>query len=254
MSETRISLEMDPVARVTFSTEGGLNILSTAVLNRLDEVVRELGDSSKGSSRVRVCIFAGEGKVFFAGADIKEMSAYDTEGARVYGRLGMDVFDAVAALPCVTIAAINGAALGGGLELALACDLRIAVRTAKLGLPEVTLGLVPGWKGMTRLPALVGPSRARRLVLSGEAIKAEDALAMGLVDELVNSTEDLEHRVQAVARSFFGAGPQAVALAKRALSDGDDLLAFTECFLEGADGQAGMAAFLQKSKPPWARM
>lgn len=257
MSETKVSVSRNgPVVQVTFSTDGGLNIFSSAVLNKLDaavgEVARQCAQPGGMSDAVRVCVFTGEGKVFFAGADIKEMSGCDVEGARRFGQHGSDVFDAVAALPCVTIAALNGAALGGGLELALACDFRYAVRTAKVGLTETTLGLIPGWGGVRRLPELVGPAQAKRMIFSGEAIKAEDAVAMGLIDEAVNSTEDLAHRVEAVAKSFFNAGPHAIAAAKRAMRDGDDLTAFADCFLEDTDGHPGMKAFIEKRKPRWA--
>lgn len=249
MSETKIKTSSaGPITTLTFTAESGVNVLSSATLHHLDEAVRRVGQDAG----VRVCVFTGEGKVFLAGADIKEMSVFDAAAARRHGQLGADAFDAIAALPCVTVAALNGAAMGGGLELALACDFRLAVRTARVGLPEVTLGLIPGWKGLHRLTALVGPAKARRLIFSGEGIKAEDAATLGLVDEAVNSVEDLQHRVEAFAKLFFAAGPQAVASAKRALRDGDDLTAFAECFLDHADGHEGMKAFIEKRKPRWA--
>ena len=218
-----------------------------AVLDRLDEVLKEV--SAEGG--VRATIIGAEGKVFAAGADIKAMASYDESDAHDYAKMGKDTLDAVESLPSITIAAINGAALGGGLELALACDFRIAVRTAKVGLPEVTLGLIPGWSGTIRLKALVGPAKAKWMVLSGTAVKAEEALAFGLVDEVVNSVEDLGPRVEVFARSFFGAGPLAVKLAKLALRDGDDVSGFAECFADGADGKEGMAAFIEKRKATW---
>lgn len=248
MSETRLTIRKNgAIAYAIFSSDSGVNVLSSSVLSRIDATMRELAEQRD----IRVCIFGAEGKVFLAGADIKEMAAYDPSEARGYGRLGLDAFDSIEALPCVTIAAIHGAALGGGLELALACDFRVAVRSARVGLPEVTLGLIPGWKGTRRLPSLIGPARSKRLILSGEAIKAEEAAAIGLVDELVNSHEDLMPRAEAMARSFMAAGPQAIALAKRAMRDGHDLSAFADCFHEGADGHEGMKAFLEKRKARW---
>lgn len=249
MSPTQIrASENGPIMRLTLHTEGGVNVLSTQLLTRLDEWLRKV----RRHSATRILVIEGEGKTFAAGADIKEMADYDVEKARAYGRLGMDTFNALASLPCVTIAALTGSALGGGLEMALACDFRVAVRTAKLGLPETTLGLIPGWGGLGRLTRLIGPSRAKMLIFSGRQIKAEEGLPMGLVDEVVNSAEDVGPKVDALAKHYFHAAPQAIALAKRALADGDDLTAFADCFLEEAAGRAGMRAFLEKRTPPWA--
>ena len=248
MSTTNVELSVDgPVAHVTLSTEGGINVLSPDLLNRFSDVVAQVRENRN----VRATVIEGKGKVYAAGADIKAMSRYDFDAARDYARIGKDVMDAVESMPSVTIAAINGAALGGGLELALACDFRLAVRSAKIGLPEVTLGLIPGWAGISRLPKLVGPSRARLMILSGNPVMAEEGLSFGLVDEVVNSEEDLGPRVEAFARSFFGAGPRAVALAKRALTDGDDVTAFADCFGDQADGREGTLAFLEKRKAAW---
>ncbi|RJP32058.1 MAG: hypothetical protein C4547_14410 [Phycisphaerales bacterium] len=249
MSQTNVVLNLEPpLARVFLSTDNGVNVLSAGTMERLGEVAREVD----AHPDVRVAVITGLGKVFAAGADIKAMSDYEPPQADTYARLGKDVLNQIEGLSKVTIACINGPALGGGLELALACDLRIAVRTAKLGLPEVTIGVIPGWAGMQRLPKLIGPARARRMILSGEPVKAEDALPFGLVDEVVNSPEDLAARADVLARTFYAAGPNAVALAKRALHDGDDVGAFAECFGDDADGREGIAAFLEKRKPNWA--
>lgn len=248
MSQTNVVLNLEPpLARVFLSTDNGVNVLSAGTMERLCEVAAELNTRRD----VRVVIIAGLGKVFAAGADIKAMADYEPPQADTYARLGKDALDQIEGLSKVTIACINGPALGGGLELALACDLRIAVRTAKLGLPEVTIGVIPGWAGTQRLPKLIGPSRARRMILSGEPVKAEDGLQFGLVDEVVNSAEDLAGRAEAIAGSFFAAGPNAVALAKRALQDGDDVGAFAECFGDDADGREGIGAFLEKRKARW---
>lgn len=248
MSSTQVILEIQPpIARITFSTEGGVNVLGPEVMTRLGDVLTEL----RGNREVRATIIGAAGKVYAAGADIKAMSKFDFDAAHQYARLGADTLSAVESLPSITIAAINGAALGGGLELALACDFRIAVRTAKVGLPEVTLGLIPGWAGTLRLPRLIGPARARQLILSGVPIKAEDGVPIGLIDEVVNSVEDLAPRAEAFARSFFSAGPRAVAAAKRAFLSGDDESAFADCFDEHADGPEGMAAFIEKRKARW---
>ena len=188
--------------------------------------------------------------MFLAGADIKEMAPFSPDDAREYGSLGQAVLDELEALPSITVAAINGAAMGGGLELALACDFRIAVKSAKIGLPETSIGVIPGWNGIPRLTALVGPSRAKRMYLSALPVSAEDGLAFGLVDEVVNSAEDLGPRVTAFCKSFKRAAPAAVALAKRALRTDDDLSAFADCFAT-ADHIEGMAAFVEKRTASW---
>jgi enoyl-CoA hydratase/carnithine racemase len=204
----------------------------------------------KRDSGVRTTVIQAKGKVFAAGADVKVMLPFKTEEAREYGAFGQGVFDDLAALPCVTVCAINGAALGGGVELAMACDFRIAVKFAKLGLPEVTLGLIPGWGGITRLTKLIGPARAKRLYLSGTPVTADHAMTYGLVDELVNSVEDLAPRVAAFCKSFRRAAPSAVALAKRASRDLDDLSAFADCF-KTQEAREGMSAFVAKRPAEW---
>jgi len=247
MSKTRADVAVDGShATLTFRTEGGVNVMSTSVIEHFREVLAGL----RKSSAVRTLAICGEGKVFVAGADIKEMASFDGERARDYARLGQAALDDVASLPCMTVAAINGAALGGGLELALACDFRIAVKSARVGLPETSLGLIPGWAGIRRLTALVGPARARKLYFSALPVTAEEGLAFGLVDEVVNSAEDLLARVKAFCKSFRRGSPQAVALAKRAARDGDDVSAFGDCF-GTQDAREGIAAFVEKRPAKW---
>lgn len=247
MSKTQVRTEIENShATITFFTEDGLNILSPDVLHTFGAGVAKV----KNHGGVRVCVIQAEGKVFLAGADVKIMDGYTSEDAHRYGTLGQDMFHDLSAVPCITVAAINGAALGGGLELAMACDFRIAVKSAKLGLPEVTLGLIPGWGGITRLTKLVGPARARRLFLSGLPVSAEEGLGYHLVDEIVNSTEDLKPRVGAFCRTFRRASPKAVALAKRAARDMDDLSAFVDCF-KTTDFREGVTAFLEKRPASW---
>jgi len=247
MTKTRVKTAIDGShAVITFATDDGVNVLSSDVLRTFAAAVARVGKDP----RVRTTAIAAEGKVFLAGADIKEMSALGHEDARSYGALGQEVLSDLAAMPSITVAAINGAAMGGGLELAIACDFRVAVKSAKLGLPETSLGLVPGWGGFARLPKLIGPSRAKKLMFSAIPISAEDGLAFGLVDEVVNSVEDLGHRVAALCKSFRRSAPAAVALIKRAIRDGDDLSAFADCF-ETPDCREGLAAFLEKRPANW---
>jgi enoyl-CoA hydratase len=248
MSETDVRVEMEGShATISFATASGVNVLSSEVLRRFRG---GLGKAAEQSG-IRTVEIRADGKVFLAGADIKEMSGFKVEEARAYGKLGQDVLNDLASLPAVTVASINGAALGGGLELALACDFRIAVKSARLGLPEASLGLIPGWNGIPRLTKLIGPARAKRLFLSAEPISAgEWGIEWGLVDEVVNSVEDLEARVQVFCKGFRKASGAAVALAKRAARDGDDLGAFAECFSK-PDSREGMKAFTEKRSASW---
>ena len=247
MSKTQVGVEIDGThAVITLFTEAGLNVFSSDVLRRFRDAVGKVAKEPG----VRTTSVQATGKVFVAGADIKEMAAFTPEKARAYGSLGQSVLNELAALPSITVAAINGAAMGGGLELALACDFRIAVKSAKIGLPEVSLGLIPGWNGIRRLTQLVGPARAKRLFLSGEPVLAEEGLAFGLVDQVVESADDLAGSVRDFCRSFHRAAPAAVALAKRAVRDGDDLSAFTDCFTK-SDACEGMTAFIEKRAASW---
>ncbi len=247
MSKTDVRIEIDGArATITFHTEDGLNVLSPDVIQTFGEAVARV----KNEAGVRTTVVRAEGRVFLAGADIKVMSRFGPDEARDYGELGQRAYNDLASLPSITVASINGAALGGGLELALACDFRIAVKSAKLGLPEASLGLIPGWGGIPRLTKLVGPSHAKRLYLSALPVSAAEGLAFGLVDEIVNSAEDLDTRVPVFCQSFSRAAPAAVALAKRAAIDGDELSAFADCF-STADCREGTAAFVEKRPAAW---
>ena len=242
----------DRVAIVTFRRPEVLNALSTALLRELAEVP-ELVAEDPG---VRVVVFTGEGRAFVAGADIPEIAGLaDVFVAREYSLLGQDVMNAIAAMPVPTIAAINGYALGGGLELALACDLRVASRKAKLGLPEVGLGLIPGFGGSQRLPRVVGVGRALDLILTGRHVEAEEAYQMGLVNRLA---EDALEEALELARLLAKNGPVAMALAKEAVFRGFDVPLPEGLEIEAdlfglvsrtADFKEGTSAFLEKRKP-----
>lgn len=247
MSKTEIQLEVvGPNATISLVTAEGLNVGSSDMMRRLGDVVAKVAEDRN----VRTTVIQGTGKVFLAGADIKEMASFNRGQGIAYGKLGQDVFNAIENLPSITVAAINGAALGGGMELTLACDFRIAVRTAKIGLPETSLGLIPGWGGISRAMKLVGSAQAKKLFLSALPVNAEDGLTFGLVDEVVNGPEDLVARVAAFCKSFKRAAPAAVALAKRAARDGDDLAAFGDCF-ETNDAREGMGAFIERRTASW---
>lgn len=247
MSNTQVDLKTEGShAAITFRTDGGVNILSADVLHSFGAIVAKV----KKDPHVRTAAIQADGKVFIAGADIKEMAGFTPDQARKYGELGQGILNDLAALPCITVAVIQGAALGGGMELALACDFRLAVKSAKLGFPEASLGLIPGWGGIVRLTKLVGTSHAKRLFLSANPISGEDAVAWRLVDEVVNSPEDLSHRAAAFCKTFKRASPHAVALAKRASRDLDELSAFAECFA-ARDSREGMTAFIEKRPASW---
>jgi len=202
-----------------------LNPLSGALLEELAEVAGALG----GDPSLHAVVVAGSEKAFAAGADIEELADGD---ARVIEARFRAAFDAVAAIPRPVIAAIRGFALGGGLELALACDLRVAATTARLGQPEILLGIIPGAGGTQRLPRLVGPARAKEMIWSGRQLRADEALAIGLVDRVVESDE-VERSAMEWATSFASGAVVAMGLAKRAIDRGlDGPLA------EGLDGEA----------------
>jgi len=246
-SETGIDLAVDGTrATATFRTERGINVMSLSVLECLGEVVEALG----AKRDVRFCTLKAEGKVFIAGANIKEMSGFTPEDGKHLSTRGNEVLDALAALPCITVAAINGAALGGGCEIALACDFRIAVASAKIGLPETNLGLIPGWGGIRRMARVVGPQVARRLVFGGVPISADQAKACGLVDEVVASPEELDPAVEDLFKGLMRGGPHAIGMAKRVLLGGDEPEAFCECFTV-EQSREGMGAFVEKRAAAW---
>ena len=235
-------------ANVTFRTEAGLNVASVEMMAELESVVDELA----ADSDVRFVLFRAEGKAFLAGANIKAMAGYDAAEGRAMAELGHRVFNKIEALPQVTLVAIQGAALGGGCEFAMACDFRFAVKSINIGQPEVLLGLIPGWGGTIRLPKLVGPALAKQMMFSGESIKAARAYEIGLVDEIVNSTEDLEPLVGAFFAKLVKAGRGAIARVKQALASGDEIGGFANCFGQ-EESKEGMSAFLEKRPAAWTK-
>ena len=190
------------------------NALSVALLEELAEIARALHADPPGA----VVLWGGP-RIFAAGADIAEFGG--TEQARRVGRHFLGTLDAWAAIPRVTIAAVNGFALGGGCELALACDLRVAADDARFGQPEILLGIIPGGGGTQRLPRLVGPSRAKDMVLTGRQVPADEALRIGLADRVVPAA-DVRDAALAWAAELARGPLVAQALAKRAIDDGLD--------------------------------
>ena len=233
----------DGVAVVTLNNPK-VNALSTALLAELAAVAADLTGNPPGA----VVITGGE-RLFAAGADISEFAGPD-EGARI-GAAFHKALNAVAAIPRMVIAAVSGFALGGGCELALACDYRIAGEKAVFGQPEVLLGIIPGGGGTQRLPRLVGASRAKELMATGRQVKAEEALRIGLADEVVPNAQ-LHERAFALAAELARGAVQAQALIKRAVDTGieSDLgaglsleLALFEAVFDTADSQIGVESF-----------
>jgi enoyl-CoA hydratase len=223
---------------------------SRDVLDDMRRFLREF----PANEGIKVLVITGTGTIFAAGADITQMAEMDAKQAFQFSELGQRVMDAIEQLPLVTLAAINGAALGGGSELALACDFRLAASTAKLGQPEINLGLIPGWGGCRRLARLVGQSRARHAIYSGETVTANQALEMGWVDA-VAPAENLREVALERARVYAEKSGLILSYAKQAVLasvfDDDESAqhierkVFGECF-KSDDAREGMDAFLNK--------
>jgi enoyl-CoA hydratase/carnithine racemase len=236
----------DGVALVTLDRPP-LNALSRSLLGEIGDTAEALA----ADPAVKAVVITGGGKAFAAGADISEFR--DQAAAREIGLVFRRAFDAIESIPRPVIAAINGFALGGGFELAMACDLRIAAETARVGQPEILLGIIPGAGGTQRLPRLIGPARAKELVWSGRQVRADEALTMGLLDKVVPADE-LVGAAQRWAAEFATGAVVAMGLAKRAidrgldgsLSDGLDLelQSFVDAF-GTRDAVVGVQSFLE---------
>ncbi|HWQ15967.1 MAG TPA: enoyl-CoA hydratase-related protein [Roseiflexaceae bacterium] len=246
-----------PVAVVTIAREPVRNALSDATIAEIFAALQAV----EGDGGLRVAVLTGAGdRAFAAGADIGELRALPSaEAARrsseATHRLGLYI----AEMRKPVIAAINGYALGGGLELAMCCDIRLAADTARLGQPEINLGLIPGWGGTQRLPRLVGPAAARLLCLTGEPVGAQEALRLGLVERVVPAAE-LMAAAMDLARQIAAKAPLAVAAIKQAINRGLEMPLAAGCMYEAAlfgaiatteDAREGTSAFLEKRQATW---
>ena len=240
------------IAKITMNRPKALNALNSEVLDELDKCLDEI----KANNDLRVLIITGEGRSFIAGADIKEMSELTGLEAKAFGNKGLSVFRKIETLPIPVIAAVNGFALGGGCELAMSCDIRIASNKALFGQPEVGLGLIPGFGGTQRLQRLVGQGWAKYLIYSAENIKADKALEIGLVQDVVE-VEELEERVNTLAETIAKQAPIAVKLAKEAINQGaqvdiDQAMRIEEnafgLVFTTEDKNIGTQAFINKEK------
>ena len=244
----------DGIAVVTISRPEALNALNSRFFQEMDALVAEMG----GRDDIKVMILTGEGKAFVAGADIAEMARMTKDQGREFSRWGHKTFRSLERLPQPVIAAVNGFALGGGCELALACDIRIASAKAKFGQPEVNLGVIPGYAATQRLPRLIGLGNALYLLLTAELIGAEEALRLGLVQKVVEP-EALLPAATELAKTIAAKGPQAVRIVKRVARQGILTDFEAGCALESDafgslfEGEAaeGMRAFLEKRPPKW---
>jgi enoyl-CoA hydratase len=246
----------DNIALVTISRPEAMNALNTRFFEEMDHAVAEF----KSDVNLRAIIITGEGKAFVAGADIAEMVNKTAEEGSAFSARGQKTFSSFSTLGIPVIAAINGFALGGGLELAMGCDFRIASTKAKFGQPEVSLGLIPGFAGTQRLARLIGPADALYLLMTADMIKADEALRLKLVQKVVEP-EELLDTCMAIAKNIASKGPQAIKKVKEttlkgldmAFADGEALEAsqFGTLFGAGSEGEEGMKAFLEKRKPNW---
>lgn len=244
------------IAIVTISRPKAMNALNTRFFEEMDHAVEQF----RIDIDVRAIIITGEGKAFVAGADIAEMQDMAKQEASTFSRRGQKTFASLSTLQVPVIAAINGFALGGGLELAMGTDFRIASTKAKFGQPEVNLGLIPGFAGTQRLSRLVGMADALYLLMTADMIRAEDALRIGLVQQVVEP-EELMDTCLKIANNIASKGPQAIAKVKAVTHQGYDMSLeagseleadkFGSLFGPGSEGAEGMKAFIEKRKPNW---
>lgn len=240
------------ICTITINRPEALNALNIDVLNALGAVI----DDIENDSTIRVVLLTGAGKAFVAGADIAEMKTLKPSEARAFSALGSRIFRQIELLDKTVIAVVNGFALGGGCELAMAADIRLASQKAKFGQPEVGLGILPGFSGTQRLPRLVGIAKAKELIYTGMIINAAEAKTIGLVNQVCEPETLMDAAVE-MANCIGANSPVAVSLSKAAINRGygldievgieleKDLFAL--CFSE-ADQQEGMQAFLEKRK------
>jgi enoyl-CoA hydratase len=253
MYENLLIEKKDKVTIVTINRPQALNALNTGVLDDLESFFKKTADDKS----CRVVILTGSGeKAFIAGADIKEISTHNRKSAQGFAQKGQRIFSMMESLPQVVIGAVNGFALGGGLELALACDFLIASPNAKFGLPEVGLGLIPGFGGTQRLSRLVGLGKAREMIFTGKHINASEALQLGLVNQVIDGT--IVESALLIAHKIISNGTLAVAHAKKSINLGFDLelskgleieaKEFSDLF-DLPEQKEGIQAFLEKRKP-----
>jgi len=249
-----IKLELENhILTVTMNRPKALNALNNQTLDELQKITEVIKDDND----IYGVIITGEGRGFVAGADIVQMNPYKSEQGRTYAGYAQDTFNKIEALEKPVIAAVNGFALGGGCELALSCDIRIASDKAVFGQPEVTLGIMPCFGGTQRLPRLIGAGLAKEMIYTGRQVKAEEAKQIGLVNKVVSSEELLDEAKQ-MMESILKVSPIGIKYAKIAINKGSDMDLKNGLELEKdlvglcfatEDKDVGMTAFLNKQKP-----
>ncbi|MCL5734635.1 MAG: enoyl-CoA hydratase-related protein [Actinobacteria bacterium] len=245
----------DGVALLTISRPEALNAMNVQLLEELNEAISRV----ERDNDVRVLVITGAGKAFVAGADIAHMGGFTPEQAKEWSELGQGILARLENVKKPVIAAVNGYALGGGTELAMACDIRVASDRAIFGQPEVKLGMIAGFGGTQRLPRLVGPGKAKEMLFTGDHYDAAAALAMGLVNEVVPAEELVGYCLD-MAKKIASNGTEAVRLSKQAVNGGLDLPLKEALRLETAlyslvfsthEPREGCSAFLEKREPKW---
>lgn len=243
------------IAWITLNNPETLNALNRAALAELEQAFADL----EGDAEILVAVMTGAGKAFVAGADISEMKDMTPDEARDFAAYGQSVMLKIEQSRVVTVAAVNGFALGGGMELAMACDIRIASNKAKLGQPELKLGVTPGFGGTQRLARIAGVGRAKAMLFTGDPVDGDTALSYGLVSAVYEPDELLE-KAGELADKVAAMGPASLVQVRKAVDEGYGTAitegysieadAFAECFTAG-NAKEGMGAFLEKREPKW---
>lgn len=242
------------LATITFNRPKVLNALNSELLDEFSSALEQIS----GDEDIRVLILTGAGeKAFVAGADIKELNTLNALSAKLFSRKGLAIINKIQELPIPVIAAVNGFALGGGTEIALACDFIFASEKATFGQPEINLGLIPGFGGTQRLPRLVGINMAKELIFTGRMVPAEEALRIGLINRICRP-EELIEEVRKTAAGMAQKGKVSLQAAKQAINRGLNVDLATGCNIEtdafaicmaSEDSDEGTAAFIEKRKP-----
>lgn len=242
------------IATITFNRPKALNALNMALLAELGDALDQIG----ADEDIRALVLTGAGdKSFVAGADITELATFNALQAKFFSKTGQAAINKLQSLPIAVIAAVNGFALGGGTEIAIACDFIYASENAKFGQPEINLGLIPGFGGTQRLPRLVGKNMAKELIFTGKMITAQEALRIGLVNRIC-APESLMPEAMKTAAKIAAKGKVSLRAAKQAINDGLNVDLATGCHIEidafalsmaSADAKEGTTAFLEKRQP-----